>query len=150
MNVIIHTETINGNDVVAVTVVPEGDTRDLNVVAAQDLPAGVSYRITDSSNLPSDTEFRAAWTDANPGETVDVDMPKARTIQMDRIRKARDAKWEDFDSRYLAAQRDGADLSALDSERQSLKDIPNNAQAAVDSASDVIALKAAWPSSLND
>jgi len=109
----------------------------------------VSWRRTSSDNVPTDKEFRNAWTDDNPGETVDVDISKAKVIQTDRIRASRDAKWPDFDKRYLIAEHDSADLTTLNTERQTLKDIPNNAQIDIDSATDVAALKAAWPSELS-
>ena len=116
----------------------------VSIVAAE----GTTLRATDISNIPQDREFRGAWTDQNPGETVDINMPKARDIHMDRIRRDRDGRWADFDSRYSAAQRDSQDLTALDAERQGLKDAPNNAQTNVDAAADVTALKAVWPAEL--
>ena len=57
--------------------------------------------------------------------------------------------WLDYDQRYLTAQRDGADLTALTAERQMLKDIPNNAQTDIDSAATPAVLKTVWPSELD-
>ena len=144
--VIIYTEN---NQVKVVHPAPEAlQTLTIQDIADKVVPSGVSHRITDKSNIPSDREFRDDWTDANPGDTVDVDLAKAKVTQMDRIRAARDAKWSEFDQRYIAAERNGDDLSALNTERQTLRDIPNNAQTNVDAANDVNALKAAWPNDL--
>lgn len=138
--------TNNDGSVAIITPADEALTiMTIEQIAVKDVPDDLSYRITGAENIPSDRVFRDAWTDANPGDAVDIDMAKAKSIQMDRVRAARDVKWPDFDARYMAAQRDSMDLTALDAGRQTLKDIPNNAQIDVDAAADVTALKAAWP-----
>lgn len=65
-------------------------------VATKDVPKGLEYRIIDKSLLPQDRYFRNAWTDDNPTDTVDIDMEKARSIHMDKIRKARDKKFKEM------------------------------------------------------
>jgi hypothetical protein len=144
--VIVYTKN---NNIAVVHPTPEAiQTLSMSQIAEKDVPEGIAYRITDISNIPSTREFRNAWTDANPGDTVDVDMNKAKTIQADKIRTARDAKWDDFDKRYVMAQRNGDDLTALDVERQMLRDIPNNAQVDIDAAANPDVLKAVWPAEL--
>jgi len=120
----------------------------IDEIAIKIVPEGLTYRVTDANNISSDRTFREAWKENNSGQTIDVDMAQAKVIQQDKIRAARDSQWPDLDRRYLSVQRDNLDLTALDAERQTLKDIPNNAQVNIDVAADVTALKAAWPTEL--
>ena len=87
-------------------------------IAAKDVPSGLEHRITDTSNILSDRTFREAWTDDNPTDTVDVDMPRARVIHMDRIRDLRDIKLEELDKETLK----GNDVQAA---KQVLRDLPS-------------------------
>lgn len=95
-------------------------------IALKDVPDGLTYHITDVSNIPDDRTFREAWTDDNLGETVDVDMVKARVIQMDRIRALRAEKFIEMgfptklNSELEAATISQATRDAL----QALRDIP--------------------------
>jgi hypothetical protein len=43
-----------------------------------DLGANVPWRIVDVAQLPASRNWRNAWTDANPTDTVDVDLEKAK------------------------------------------------------------------------
>lgn len=108
-------------------------------------PSGMRSRITNTSNLPTDRTFRDAWTDDLPGDQIDVDMPKARIIHEDLIRRMRDKKWDDFDKRYVEAERDSKPMSDLKAERSVLKDIPQNAQPAIDAATTPDILKEIMP-----
>lgn len=76
------------------------------------------------------------------------DMAAARATQLTRIRAARNAKWLDFDRRYMVAQRDGADMTALDAERQALKDAPESVATALESAATAADVATVWPSVL--
>lgn len=109
-------------------------------LAEKDVPEGLDWRITDEINIPSDRTFRGAWTDDNPTDTVDIDISKAKLIREDQIRKERDDSWPDFDRRYFTAERDGADLTLLGLERQTLKDAPNDAASILVSANTVEAI----------
>lgn len=89
----------------------------LNWVALKDVPNGFNYRITDASNIPTDRTFRDAWTDANPTETVDVDMEKARDIHMNNIRLLRDKKFKELDVETMKGNN-------VQAQKQVLRDIP--------------------------
>ena len=112
--------------------IPEGNTTMQHITAAQ---------------IPSDRWFRAAWR--QNGASIKIDMSAARIIQENKIRAARDVKWEDFDTRYVAAQRDGLDLTILDAERQTLKDVPQVVQSDIDTAATPDILKEIWPTGLD-
>jgi len=61
-------------------------------IVEKDRPEELQYRIADVSVQPANRTFREAWTDANPSNTIDVDMNKARVIQADRIEESKKKK----------------------------------------------------------
>lgn len=89
----------------------------LEELAAKDVPAGKEWRIVDADKIPADRTFRDAWTDDDPTETVDINMPKARDIHMQRIRTMRDIELAKLDVEQLK----GSDVAA---QKQILRDIP--------------------------
>ena len=102
--------------------------RNLNIddVLKKAIPEGVKYRETTKDKLPKSRDFREAWTDDLPTDTVDVDMSKARKIKMTQIREDRDAKLESLDAEYLKALEKG-DTKVLDAvalNKQQLRDLP--------------------------
>lgn len=50
-------------------------------LAKKDVPASFEWRIVEDSKIPASKNYRNAWTDANPTETVDVDLEKAKECQ---------------------------------------------------------------------
>lgn len=66
----------------------EGTMQEL---AAKTLPEGTEWRIIDVAELPVSRNWRAAWTDANPTETVDIDIDMAKNeAKKLMIQKARE------------------------------------------------------------
>lgn len=109
--------------------------RTIEEEAIATVPAGLSYRIINTSELPTDRTYRNAWTDEYPTNTVDVNMVKARVLHMEKIRKARDAKLKVLDVETMK----GINVQAA---KQILRDLP----ATVDlSVSTVEELKLLWP-----
>lgn len=108
----------------------------LKSIAKKD--AAENYRIVDRSKFPSDRTFRNAWTDKNPTTTIDVDMPKACDIQMDKIRVARNARLTELDKRLYG--------DSFDAERTKLRDIPETFD--LSKAKTPEALKKLWPTEL--
>lgn len=102
------------------------------------VPDGCTSRITLESKLP-DRTFRNAWTDDNPTDTVDVDMPKARIIHMDRLRIIRDEKLKELDIEQMK----GVDVQA---QKQALRDLPQNTDLSI--ATTPEELKAIMPTEL--
>lgn len=107
-------------------------------IAKKDVPDGVPYRITESSNLPKDRTFREAWTDDNPTETVDVYMEAAREVHMKRIRDVRNSELEELDKRKYGSE--------YDEKRQQLRDLPKSLDLSV--AKTPEELQELWPSEL--
>ena len=108
------------------------------------LSAETKYEIIDASSIPSDRTFRDAWE--QDGAKIKIDMPKARVIYMDKIRVVRNKELEKTDKIILRDEEQGKDVSALKTERQSLRDIPQNLD--LESASTPEELTAIWPEGL--
>lgn len=94
-------------------------TMNIEEIAERDVPNGITWRVAEASVLPSSRIFRNAWTDENPGDTVDVDIEKAKTIHMDSLRRIRDKKLKVLDIETMR----GIDVQA---EKQILRDMPEN------------------------
>jgi len=107
----------------------------------------VSWRVSDASvTHPTDRTFRDAWTDDNPGDQVDVDMPKARTIHMNRIRVVRDAELAKLDIAWSRAMAKGVGADVIEAKRQKLRDLPQTFD--LTSSATPEELKAMWPNEL--
>jgi hypothetical protein len=111
------------------------------------LPAGVAYRVVESSEIPTHRLFRNAWSD--DGNNVDVDMSDARDIHMDDIRVDRDKKLTELDVTFMRAieddDSDAQDVASV--EKQALRDIPETFD--LSSASTPEQLTALWPEDLD-
>ena len=89
--------------------------------------------------------FRNAWK-VEAG-VVDVDMPKARGIQMDKIREVRNKELAKKDIEFMRAIEDGdTDVQAtIKAKKQELRDIPQTFDLTTDTPEE---LKAKWPEGL--
>lgn len=100
----------------------------LSDIAAKAIPKEIPYRITTLDKLPKDREFRNAWTDKLPTESVDVDIDKAKEIHVGRLRKIRDKKLEKLDLELMRALEDDdkVKLKEIKAKKQALRDMPAN------------------------
>ena len=103
-------------------------------------------RACEDTELPQDRYFRDAWQDT--GAVVVVNMPKARAIHMNQIRKVRDAELVKLDADFQRALEKGDQLeqSRIAALKQKLRDIPTTFDLAGYATPDT--LKVAWPSEL--
>lgn len=109
---------------------PESDYLDrLAARIKQSAPAVLdAARVADlqKTDIPNDFGFRGAlrWN----GSRLFIDMAVARSIHMDRIRAARDAKLEALDREWMAAvgQNQKALAEKIEVERQRLRMLPEN------------------------
>ena len=113
----------------------------------------LTCREYDESGLPAEQAlrgieptFRDAWEDT--GTAVQVNMPKARLIHMERIRQARNAAIEALDVAYMKALEAGDTIGQdrIATEKQILRDIPQTFS--LSSYRSPATLKAAWPAPL--
>jgi hypothetical protein len=110
---------------------------------------GKTYRVISDSDMPTGDarKFMDAWEDT--GTVVQVNLPKARVIHMDRIRAVRNAELAKEDVTFMRAVEAGdTDAQAtIATEKQVLRDIP----ATFDITTGVTTpelLQAKWPSEL--
>lgn len=108
----------------------------LQKIIETDIPeSATNIKIVDVSSIPSDRTFRGAWEKGDAVEPVKVNMPKARTIHMGRIRVSRDKRLNELDKRKYGNEHDA--------ERQTLRKIPQEFD--LSSANNPDELKALWP-----
>jgi len=97
-----------------------------------------------TATVPSDRHFRGAWS--LNGSVISEDMDAARDIFRDKIREARTPLLAAKDVELMKALETGADTTAIATAKNALRDAP--AAAAIDSASTIAELKAAWNADL--
>jgi hypothetical protein len=95
-----------------------------------------------TATVPSDRHFRGAWS--LNGSVISEDMTKAKEIFKDKVREVRAPLLDAEDVTYMKALEAGdTDAQAASvTAKNALRDAP--AAAAIDAASDIAALKAAW------
>ena len=96
--------------------------------------------------VPSDRHFRNAWT--LNGKVISEDMAKAKEIFKDKIREVRAPLLDAEDVTYMKAleANDSSAQTASAEKKKSLRDAP--AASAIDSATTIAKLKAAWDKTL--
>jgi len=101
-----------------------------------------------TATVPASRAFRGAWVLS--GNVISEDLTKAKEIFADKVREARKPLLEALDTDYMKALEDGdtAAQSAIATVKQALRDAP--AAAAIDAASNIAELKAAWPAACGD
>jgi hypothetical protein len=92
--------------------------------------------------MPADRHFRGAWSLS--GSVISEDMDAAKAIFKDKVREVRAPLLDAEDVVYMKAlEADDADAKAASvTKKAALRDAP--AASAIDAASDIAALKAAW------
>ena len=99
-----------------------------------------------TATVPADRHFRGAWS--LNGSVISEDMTAAKAIFKDKIREVRAPLLDAEDVVYMKAlEADDADAKAASvATKAALRDAP--AASAINSASDIAALKAAWDTSV--
>ncbi len=99
-----------------------------------------------TATIPANRDFRGAWSLS--GNVISEDLTKAKEIFKDKIREVRKPLLDAEDVVYMKAlEADDADAKAASvTKKVALRNAP--AASAIDSASDIAALKAAWDTSV--
>jgi len=99
-----------------------------------------------TATVPSDRHFRGAWSLS--GSVISEDMTAAKAIFKDKIREVRAPLLDAEDVVYMKAlEADDADAkTASVNKKKALRDAP--AASAINSASTIAKLKAAWDTSV--
>ena len=95
-----------------------------------------------TATVPSDRHFRGAWSLS--GSVISEDMDAAKVIFKDKVREVRNPLLDAEDVVYMKALEadDASAKSASVTKKTALRDAP--AASAINAASDIAALKAAW------
>ena len=95
-----------------------------------------------AASVPSDRHFRGAWSLS--GSVISEDMDAAKAIFKDKVREARTPLLDAEDVVYMKALEadDTSAKAASVTKKTALRDAP--AASAINAASDIAALKAAW------
>ena len=95
-----------------------------------------------TATVPANRDFRGAWSLS--GNVISEDLAKAKEIFRDKIREVRAPLLAAEDVTYMKAlEADDADAKAASvAAKAALRDAP--AAAAIDAATDIASLKAAW------
>ena len=95
-----------------------------------------------TATVPSDRHFRGAWSLS--GSVISEDMDEAKAIFKDKVREVRKPLLDAEDVVYMKALEadDASAKTASVAKKAALRDAP--AASAIDAASDIAALKAAW------
>lgn len=112
------------------------------------IPEGVDYVEIDDNDIPESREFRNAWKIQD--NKIDFDLDKARDIQLERIRKAREPHLKELDTAYIVAdeQEDDARKQEIKEAKQALRDITEPLKALEPESIEDI--RAAFPQELLD
>jgi len=95
-----------------------------------------------AASVPSDRHFRGAWSLS--GSVISEDMDAAKAIFKDKVREVRNPLLDAEDVVYMKALEadDTSAKAASVTKKTALRDAP--AASAINAASDIAALKAAW------
>jgi len=99
-----------------------------------------------TATVPANRDFRGAWSLS--GSVISEDLAKAKELFRDKIREVRGPLLDAEDVTYMKAlEADDADAKAASvAAKNALRDAP--AAAAIDAATDIASLKAAWDASV--
>ena len=102
--------------------------------------------VIDDATVPSDRHFRDAWSLS--GSTITEDVTASKVLFKDKIREVRTPLLEALDVDYMKALEAGnsSAQTTAKNKKQALRDAP--AAAAIEVASDITELKAAWDESI--
>jgi hypothetical protein len=89
-------------------------------------------------------DFRDAWRD--DGTVISVDMPAARDIWRDKMRRARAPLLADLDVQFIRALEQGQPTGPITAQKQALRDV--TADPALEAAKTPDELRAVWPIAL--
>lgn len=101
--------------------------------------AAVSWRVVKPGEVPADRTYRDALTD--DGKKIQHDMPRAREVHRQHIRKRRATVLRELDGQWMRATGRGnaAEAKRIEGERQKWRDMP--ADARIEAAQTVEELK---------
>ena len=128
------------------SVVTPADQEKIDEVIEKSIPEGAEYKIIKASDIPNDRDFREAWEYASG---VDINLEKAKEVQRNRWRQARQPLLQELDIKFLIAseQEDVGEINIIKEKKQILRDVTLTDLSSVNSLEE---LKEIWPECLLD
>lgn len=83
----------------------------------------IKVRDIEDIDIPSSREFRNAWADTEPGDQIDINVTKAKDIQLEKIRRDRDKALEALDKEMIIALGKGEDVAPIEAKKQALRNV---------------------------
>lgn len=110
-----------------------------------DKDGNTSVEVGQLTSQPSDRHFRGAWVTS--GKVISEDLATAKTIFKDKVREVRKGLLEAEDITYMRAMEadDTSAKAASVTKKTNLRNAP--AASAIDNATNITELKAAWDTS---
>ena len=101
-------------------IIPADCGMDIEMIARKDVPAGCPYQIVEDDAIPTDRDFRNAWTLT---DKIEVDIAKAQSITKDRLRAERKPLLESLDVEVMKNITNADKLAEIEAQKQFLRDI---------------------------
>jgi hypothetical protein len=139
-------QNVDGRTSVVIPAPNTGHT--IEQIAEKGVPHNTPYAIVDASVIPTDRTYRNAWVADLVNGSIGHDMPKAREIHKNYMRRARTPLLADLDTQYMRADEagNGASKAQIAAQKQALRDV--TADPGIAAAQTVEELKQVWPSIL--
>lgn len=97
----------------------------IQTICDKDKPVeSTAVHVIEEAGIPADRTFRGAWEAR--AKTIQVNMPKARVIHMDKIRRVRNDELAKLDVPFMRAVESGdtAEQARIAASKKKLRDIP--------------------------
>jgi hypothetical protein len=93
-------------------------------ILERSVPEGaLQVKIVAEENIPSNREFRNAWVDITDDNNVNIDLAKAKELQLTKLRELRNRALEKLDKDYMIAIELGTATTDIKAAKQQLRDI---------------------------
>lgn len=112
-------------EVIESQVGPMSDEEYKALVISSSIPEGITFKELEEADIPTTREYRDAWDDVTEDTTINLDMAKVKTIELKKLRTARDEELKKLDVTYLQALEGGdpAVIDAVKAKKQALRDV---------------------------
>lgn len=93
-------------------------------VLERSIPDGaLQVKIVAEENIPANREFRNAWVDITDDNNVNIDLSRAKEVQLAKLRALRNKSLEKLDKEYIIALELGTAVQEIKAAKQQLRDI---------------------------
>lgn len=84
-----------------------------------------NVRYINNEDIPTSRHFRNAWVDTTEEAYIDICCEKARDVQLEKLRRERDAELDKLDKEFMIALEREMDTTVIKKRKQELRDATN-------------------------